>query len=92
MAVEIIVQGGSFALHHSESFNKTRHRCNQAKKLIIDYENGNAKTEDKFQPFHLLSFKTEDDDGNVGRVSVDPAKVIAVASDDEKDSGSDDDD
>jgi len=88
MAVEIIMQGGSVTLHHTESFNKTRHRLNQTKKLVIDYENGNTKDDSKFQPFHLLSFRTEDD----GRVSVDPAKVIAVMSDDAKDVASDDED
>lgn len=91
MSVDIIMQGGSITLHQSESFNKVRHRCNQAKKLIIDYENGNLDGEgkgEKFQPFHLLSFRTEDD----GRVAVDPAKVISVVSDEPKDTGNEDDD
>ncbi len=83
--VELIVQGGSIALHESESFNKARHRLNAAKKLIIDYENGNidGSGNEKFQPFHRLSFRTEAD----GRVAVDPAKVIGVMSDDPKDVG-----
>lgn len=89
--VELIMQGGSVELHESESFNKLRHRLNQAKKLIIDYENGNidGKTKgEEFQPFHLLSFRTADD----GRVSVDPQKIIGVVSDLAKDVGSAGDD
>lgn len=90
MATELIVQGGSITLHESESFNKVRHRLNRAKKMIIDYENGNidgTTKGEKFEPFHELSFRTEED----GRVSVDPAKVIGVTSDEPKDVGGSDD-
>jgi hypothetical protein len=84
MATEIIVQGGSIELHESESYNKARHRLNRAKKLIIDYENGNIDGNSdgqKFEPFHILSFRTAED----GRVSIDPAKVMGVTSDEPKD-------
>lgn len=86
MATELIVQGGSIALHESETFNKARHRLNQAKKMIIDYENGNidgTTKGEKFEPFHKLSFRTEED----GRVSIDPMKVIGITSDEPKDVG-----
>jgi hypothetical protein len=78
--VTIIMQGGSIDLHEEENFNKVRKRCNDATRAKVDYENGNI--DDKsFQPFHDLSFKT--DDG--GRIAVNAEKVIAVVSDTEKD-------
>ena len=47
-----------------EKFNKVRHRLNKARKLSEDYKNGaiDGKSEgQKFEPFHLLSFRTADD-------------------------------
>lgn len=93
MATHLIVQGGEIELHESESFNKARHRLNKAKKLVIDYENGNIdgnSKDEKFDPFHQLSFRTaftDDDYPDGGRISVDPVKVIGVRSDDHKDLG-----
>lgn len=93
MGTELIVQGGSIELHESETFNKARHRLNRAKKLVIDYENGNIDAnskESKFEPFHILSFRTADG----GRGSFDPVKVIGVVSTEAKDvvGASEDDD
>jgi hypothetical protein len=90
MATELIVQGGSIELHESETFNKVRHRLNKAKKLTIDYENNNVDASSKFEPFHMLSFRTAEG----GRVSVDPVKIIGVTSDVAKDvgGGADEDD
>lgn len=96
--VELLVQGGSIELHESETFNKLRHRLNKAKKMVIDYENGNIDGVTKankdngtdsevFEPFHVLTFRTADD----GRVSVDPQKIIGVVSDTPKDVGGGDD-
>lgn len=99
MPVELIMQGGSITLDESEKFNKWRHRLNKAKKMMIDYENGNIDGVTKaskehnqpsqvFEPFHVLTAKTE----GGGRVSIDPAKFIAMTSDEAKDVGVADDD
>ena len=63
-------------LHEAEKFNKIRHRLNRARKLSEDYKNGaiDGKTEgQKFEPFHLLTFRTADD----GRFSVDIENTLA---------------
>lgn len=87
--VTLIVQGGEIELHESEKFNKIRHRLNRAKKLLLDYENGNidgTSKDERFEPFHMLTFRTSDD----GRVTVDPMKVIGATADDPKDSADED--
>jgi len=81
MATTLHMQGGDIELN--ENFNKVRHRLNESAQLMLDYKNGNVGEDDKFQPFHLLSFAT----GDGGRVSVNPEKVIAVSSDEAKDVG-----
>lgn len=73
-------------LADEESFNKVRKRLTDAKKNVIDYENGNINGVDKgqkFEPFHLVSFQT--DAG--GRISIDPLKIIGVGSTEPKDVG-----
>jgi hypothetical protein len=74
-------------LADSESFNKVRHRANRAMQQKIDYENGNLEAAN-FDPAHQLSFKTVDEEGNIGRISLNPEKYIGVGSDTEKDTGS----
>jgi len=86
MACTLIVRGGEIELHESENFNKIRHRLNQARKLSEDYKNGSisGKGEDdgqKFEPFHLLTFRTADD----GRFSGDIENVFGVLSDEPRD-------
>lgn len=77
MATYLMVQGlDPVELAEDESFNKVRKRLNDAAELKIEKENGNVE-EGKFQPFHLLSFKT----GDGGRISVNHEKVIGVGSD-----------
>lgn len=90
MTVTLHVQGADVQLHESESFNKARHRLNQAQRQLEDYRNGNIDGESsgqKFNPYHVLSFRmaTEDDDG--GRISVNVEKIIAITSDEPKDVG-----
>jgi len=97
MACTLLIRGGEIALHESENFNKIRHRVNKAKKMLIDYQNGNIDGESKgqvFQPAHVLSFKTDNDTDEGGRISVDVESYIGVMSDDPKDVGAaaDDDD
>jgi hypothetical protein len=94
--VTLILQGGTVVdLDESEKFNKIRHRLNQVSKMIEDYKLANidgTSTGQKYQPFHVLSFKTvtwDDDDDEaepvVGRVSVHFDKIVAVTSDEERD-------
>lgn len=91
MATFLFVRGmDPVELAPEELFNKVRHRANRAAKLVIDYENGNLDGEtkgQKFEPSHLLTFKTVDEDGNVGRISILPEHYIGVGSDEEKDVG-----
>lgn len=87
MTCTLLVRGGEIELHETEKFNKIRHRLNRARKLSEDYKNGaiDGKTEgQKFEPFHLLTFRTADD----GRVGVDIENCIGVLSDEPKDVGS----
>jgi hypothetical protein len=84
MACTLLVRGGEIELHDSEKFNKIRHRLNRARKLSEDYKNGSISGTDsdqKFEPFHVLSFRTADD----GRLAVDIENVIGVMSDEIKD-------
>lgn len=85
MATLIFVQGlDPVELAEDESFNKARHRLNGALKNKIDYENGTINGTDadqKFEPAHLLSFKTAEG----GRITVNPEKIIGFGSDEEKD-------
>ena len=86
MTVTLLVRGGEIELHESEKFNKVRHRLNKARKLSEDYKNGaiDGKSEgQKFEPFHLLSFRTADD----GRFTGDIENVIGALADDPKDAG-----
>jgi hypothetical protein len=100
MGVWLLVQGGEpVELHESESFNKVRRRLNDARKRVIDYDNGNIDGESKgqkFDPYTILSFATvnEDDEDSHGRISIGWDRVIGVVSDEPKDVGSsrDDDD
>jgi hypothetical protein len=90
MTVTLHVQGADIELHESEKYNKVRHRLNKAQRQLEDYRNGNIDGESdgqKFNPYHVLSFKmaTEDDEG--GRISVNVEKVIAATSDEPKDVG-----
>ena len=91
MTVTLLVRGGEIELHESEKFNKVRHRLNRARKLSEDYKNGaiDGKTEgQKFEPFHLLSFRTADD----GRFCGDIENTIGCMSDEAKDQGGSDED
>jgi hypothetical protein len=91
MTVTLLVRGGEVELHESEKFNKVRHRLNRARKLSEDYKNGaiDGKTEgQKFEPFHLLTFRTADD----GRFAVDIENTIGALSDEAKDVGGSSDD
>jgi hypothetical protein len=94
MTVTLIIRGGEIELHESEQFNKVRHRLNRARKLSEDYKNGTiggAKSSDndqKFDPFHLLTFRTADD----GRFCGDIENVIGALSDEPRDGGSGSDD
>jgi hypothetical protein len=84
MATTLHMQGGDIEV--DESFNLVRQRLNNAAKLVIDYrEQGNDALPNgaKFEPFHTLSFKTVEG----GRIAVNPDKVIAVSSDQAKDTG-----
>jgi hypothetical protein len=97
MACTLLIRGGEIALHESENFNKIRHRVNKAKKQLIDYQNGNIDGEtkgQKFEPAHVLTFKTDNDTEEGGRISIDVESYIAILSDEPKDVGSaaDDDD
>ena len=92
MSCTLLVRGGEIELHEAEKFNKIRHRLNSARKLSEDYKNGsvsgNGDDGPKFQPFHVLTFRTADD----GRLSVDIENVIGVLSDEPKDGSADEDD
>jgi hypothetical protein len=95
MACTLLVRGGEITLHDSEKFNKIRHRANKAKKMLIDYQNGNIdgiSKDQKFQPAHLLSFKTDNDTEEGGRISIDVESYIGVMSDEAKDVGGGNDD
>jgi hypothetical protein len=88
----LMVRGGEIELHPSENFNKIRHRANKAKKMLIDYQNGNIDGEtkgQKFEPAHVLSFRTAavDDDEDGGRISIDVESYIGVMSTEPKDVG-----
>lgn len=86
MATFLFVQGlDPVELAEDESFNKARHRGNGALKMKLDYENGNMSGEgdEKYEPLHLLSFKTAEG----GRIAVQPEKFIGVGSDQAKDGG-----
>lgn len=91
MTCTLLVRGGEIELHESENFNKIRQRLNRARQMGEDYKNGtiDGKSEgQKFEPFHILSFRTVDD----GRISVDIENTIGVMSDESKDgAGSEDD-
>jgi hypothetical protein len=90
MACTLIIRGGEIALHESENFNKIRHRANKAKKMLIDYQNGNidgVSKDQRFQPAHVLTFRTDNDTEEGGRVSVDVENYIGVLSDEAKDVG-----
>jgi hypothetical protein len=93
MTVTLLVRGGEVELHESEKFNKVRHRLNRARKLSEDYKNGTIggskdNGDQKFEPFHLLTFRTEieDEDGG-GRITVDIENVIGALSDEPRDVG-----
>jgi|SRR3954451_7682518 len=91
MTCTLLVRGGEIRLHEAEKFNKIRQRLNRARKLSEDYKTGtiDGKSEgQKFEPFHLLTFRTEDD----GRFSCDIENTIGVMSDEPKDVGVRDDD
>ena len=93
MPCSLLIRGGEIELDESEKFNKIRHRLNRARKMSEDYKNGaiDGKSEgQKFEPFHLLTFKTADG----GRFSGDIENVFAVLSDELKDGsgGNDTDD
>lgn len=89
----LLVRGGEIELHESENFNKIRHRLNRGRKLSEDYKNGsisgskNGEGDQKFEPFHMLTFRTADD----GRVAVDIENTIGVLSSEAKDGFSDED-
>jgi hypothetical protein len=90
MACTLLVRGGEIALHESENFNKIRHRANKAKKMLIDYQNGNidgVSKDQKFQPAHVLTFRTDNDTEEGGRISIDVENYIGVMSDEPKDVG-----
>lgn len=80
------------ALAPDESFNKARGRGNQA--ITGTNHLGNPDPDAKKKPMNKLTFKTQDEDGNIGRIAINPEKFIGVGSDEEKDAGSsrDDDD
>jgi hypothetical protein len=89
MTVTLLVRGGEIELHESEQFNKVRHRLNRARKMSEDYKNGtiDGKTEgQKFQPFHMLTFRTADD----GRFTGDIENVFGALSDEPRDGGNTD--
>ena len=95
MTVTLLVRGGEVELHESEKFNKVRHRLNRARKLSEDYKNGtiggtkSGDGDQKFEPFHLLTFKTADEDSEEGgRICVDIENCIGALSDEPKDTGS----
>ena len=91
MTVTLLVRGGEIELHETEKFNKVRHRLNRARKMAEDYKNGtiDGKTDgQKFEPFHVLTFRTADD----GRLAVDIENCIGALSDVAKDGGGVDDD
>jgi hypothetical protein len=90
----LMVRGGEIELHPSENFNKIRHRANKAKKMLIDYQNGNIDGETKGQKFelaHVLSFRTaameDDEDDAGGRISIDIESYIGIMSTEPKDVG-----
>jgi len=90
MACTLIIRGGEITLHESENFNKVRHRANKAKKMLIDYQNGNIDGQtkgQKFQPAHILTFKTDNGEDEGGRISIDIENYIGVLSDEAKDVG-----
>src|SRR3954468_20038071 len=90
----LMVRGGEIELHPSENFNKIRHRANKAKKMLIDYQNGNIDGEtkgQKFEPAHVLSFRTasvdDDDNEDGGRISIAVESYIGGLSTEPKDTG-----
>jgi hypothetical protein len=90
MACTLLIRGGEIELHPSENFNKIRHRANKAKKMLIDYQNGNidgVSKDQKFDPSHVLSFRTDNGTEEGGRISVDVENYIGVISDEPKDVG-----
>jgi hypothetical protein len=93
MACTLLIRGGEIELHPSENFNKIRHRANKAKKMLIDYQNGNidgVSKDQKFDPAHVLSFRTDNGAEEGGRISVDVENYIGVISDEPKDQGGND--
>jgi hypothetical protein len=91
MPCTLLVRGGEIELHEAENFNKIRHRLNRARKMSEDYKNGTisgdkADNGQKFEPFHVLTFRTADD----GRLSVDIENVIGVMSDEPRDGSGED--
>jgi hypothetical protein len=94
MPCTLLIRGGEIELHPSENFNKIRHRVNKAKKMLIDYQNGNIDGETKGQKFelaHVLSFRTaameDDEDDAGGRISIDIESYIGIMSTEPKDVG-----
>ncbi len=90
MPCTILIRGGEIELHHSENFNKIRHRANKAKQMLIDYQNGNidgVTKGQKFEPAHVLTFRTDNGTDEGGRISVDVENYIGVMSDEPKDVG-----
>lgn len=85
MTCTLIIRGGEIELHDSERFNKVRQRLNSARKLSEDYKNGTiaGDAKQKFEPFHLLTFRTADD----GRFCGDIENIFGVLSDEPKDVG-----
>lgn len=95
--VTLIIRGGEIVLHPEERFNTVRNRLNKAKAMLIDYQNGNLEPEGTknpapavFKPFHLLSFRTDNDTDEGGRISLDVENIIGVMSDEPKDGGGED--
>lgn len=91
MACTLIIRGGEIALHPTENFNKIRHRANKAKAMLIKFQNGVIDGESegqKFEPAHVLTFKTDNGTEEGGRISVDVENYIGVMSDEPKDVGS----
>lgn len=90
MTTFLFVQGlDPVELADGESFNKARQRANQA--LTGTNHKGQADPDAKKKPMDKLVFYTANEDGSVGRISVNPEKFIGVGSDLQKDVGASDD-
>lgn len=84
MATYLFIQGMD-NVEVEESYNLVRQRINRAI-TGIDKSGETLEPKNAAKPLHDLSFKTADG----GRIAVNPDKIIGVGSDEDRDSGGED--